>query len=129
MKLILLYIVLLVLAVVVSACSSPETDDQPTFEPTEEAAIVAAPSREAVFVYSDKAGLPKTLSLLLGGEPFLLPSGYARLVGVVSGDERVASLQIGGRGLSLKEGEMVDSYQVATVLMDRINLRQKMVSR
>ncbi|MGB9613284.1 MAG: hypothetical protein ACPL4K_03805, partial [Candidatus Margulisiibacteriota bacterium] len=57
---------------------------------SEEAEVVESPSREAVFVYGNPKDLPKRLVLTLGSEPLLLPSGYVRLVGVVSGGKPTA---------------------------------------
>ncbi|MFA6169998.1 MAG: hypothetical protein WCW67_00640 [Candidatus Margulisiibacteriota bacterium] len=83
-------------------------------------AIEAAPeqpSREAVYVYSEKQAGPN--SLMLRSEPLLLSTGYARLVGVVSGSARpadgdrpIALIELGGRGLTAAVGEVVDGFTV-----------------
>lgn len=74
-------------------------------------------SREAVYIYSEKqAG---SNSLMLRSEPLLLSTGYARLVGVVSGpvcpaggDRPIALIELGGRGLTVAVGEVVDGFTV-----------------
>lgn len=84
----------------------------------------AVASREAVFTYGSSKNLAPRLTLKISGEPVLLPSGYVRLVGVVSGDRQVACLDIGGRGLALEKGEMVDDYRVSRVSADSVVLER-----
>lgn len=116
-------ILLMVAVIVLSSCASQNptivgnhkaADGEDGFaEPVEEK--IDIPSREAVFIYGNQCNSPKRLVLNLGSEPVLLPSGYVRLVGVVSGGKPVALIEIGGRGLALGVGEMVDGYIVGRI--------------
>lgn len=92
---------------------------------SEEAETIESPSREAVFVYGNQTNLPKRIVLAFTGEPVLLPSGYVRLVGVVSGGKPMALLEIGGRGLALGEGESVDGYRVSWIDCDHVTLERR----
>lgn len=119
---------LLILASMLSACA-PEPprmrlNDEPTAV-SDEAEVEDAPSREAVFTYNDKKEIPKRLVLSLAGEPLLLPSGYARLAGVVRGEKPIALIEIGGRGLALAKGESIDDYRVVRVDGDNIVLERR----
>ncbi len=114
---------LLLVPLLLAACSArPQPAVMKTVE-TEEAEPVACPSREPVFLYGGKQAPPR-LTLFLAGEPSLLPSGYARLAGVVSGQRRSACVEIGGRGLALGEGELVDDYRITGIAGDRVVLEK-----
>ena len=91
---------------------------------SEEAEPVSLPTRESVYLYGDKS-LPNRLTLSFSGEPRLLASGYARLAGVVSGQRRTACVEIGGRGLALEKGEMVDAYRITGIESDHVVLEKK----
>jgi hypothetical protein len=82
---------------------------------SEEAEVVSVPSRESVFVYGNRKNLSARLVLALTGEPVLLPSGYLRLAGVVSGERKTVCLELGGRGLALTEGEAIDDYRIVRI--------------
>lgn len=88
-------------------------------------AIEAAPeqpaSREAVYVYTEK----QASSLMLRNEPLLLSTGYARLVGVVSGDRPIALIELGGRGLTAAVGDVVDGYSVDHIDQEVIYLAKE----
>ncbi|MDD5593986.1 MAG: hypothetical protein PHG97_04555 [Candidatus Margulisbacteria bacterium] len=120
-------LLLLALLVMLSACAAQprktivNNDDAPAA--SEEAS--ASPSREAIFIYGSRKNLPARLILGLAGEPVLLPSGYVRLVGVVSGGRPIACLEIGGRGLALEKGETIDDYQVIRIDGDRVVLERR----
>lgn len=87
-------------------------------------AVATESTREPVFIYGDPK-LPKSLELKLSGEPLLFPSGYVRLVGVVSGWKPIACLEVGGRGLALGVGENVDGYTINCISEDRVVLIRK----
>jgi hypothetical protein len=117
MKKMMLFILLVTLPLL-SACSS-RNQPRATFESdascaSEEAETIDPATREAVFVYGG-AQPPKRLVLSFAGEPFLLPSGYVRLVGVVSGGRPIALIEIGGRGLALGKGENINDYRVVGI--------------
>ncbi|MBN3033221.1 MAG: hypothetical protein JW873_03920 [Candidatus Saganbacteria bacterium] len=117
-----------------SACApQPAAVAVDSYEPAVSAEVEAPPaaSREALFVYSSNKNPPSRLVLSLTGEPRLLPSGYIRLVGVVSGPclpagrgKPTACLEIGGRGLALGEGESVDDYRIVRIAGDRLVLER-----
>lgn len=91
--------------------SPPEREFIPEVSPTQE-----VEPRGSVYVYGQaQANDPKQIILKLNGESLLLPSGYARVVGVVSGGCPVACLEIGGRGLALGVGDRLDDYQVISI--------------
>ncbi len=82
------------------------------------------PSRETVYLYGNKNS-PSRFTLSLAGEPRLLPSGYARLAGLVSGQRWTACVEIGGRGLALGEGEGFDDYRIVRIGGDYVALEKK----
>ncbi|MBI5078705.1 hypothetical protein HZB08_01615 [Candidatus Saganbacteria bacterium] len=106
----------LLTVVFLSSCSSykekPAVRERVTEEVSSEAGSSPAPSSgEAVFVY----GNPDKIILTLGGEALLLPSGYARLAGVVKGEEWSACLEIGGREQAVAVGEVIDGYRIKSI--------------
>ncbi len=117
----------LILPFLLTACAPQPRQAPAVLQPavSEEAETVSLPSREAVYLYGNKCSSPTRLILSLSGEPLLLPSGYARLAGVVSGQTRTACVEIGGRGLALEEGEEVDAYRVAGIESDFVTLEKR----
>jgi hypothetical protein len=120
---------LLPMIIFLSACASQPAKtlikNEETSDASEETAAVTVPSREAVFLYGRRQNLSSRLLLTLAGEPVLLPSGYIRLVGVVSGGKPTACLEIGGRGLALGEGEAVDDYRIVGIDGDSVVLEKR----
>ena len=116
---------ILLVPLLLTACAPQprRTALEPAPAVTEEAETAAVPSREPVYIYGNK-NLPARLTLSFSGEPFLLPSGYARLAGVVSGQRLAACVEIGGRGLALEEGEDVDDYRVVRIQGDHVVLEK-----
>ena len=92
---------------------------------TEEVESVVEASREVVFTYGGQQNLPPRLILTLGGEPVLFPSGYVRLVGVVSGGKPTACLELGGRGLALGIDDSLDGYRMASIQGQEVVLIRK----
>ena len=122
-------LLLVLFAVILSSCSAqPRKVNSEAAVVSAEAEEVTGPSREAVFVYNNTENLPSKLILALSSEPILLPSGYARLVGVVSGGKKTACFEIGGRGLALGEGEEIDDYRIVGIYGSHVVLK-KYVSR
>ena len=120
-------IFLLIPLVAITSCASPELKkEKKPKEPlvSAEVMVIQEASREAVFVYG-KTEQKKIIKLMLTGEPVLFPSGYVRLVGVVSGGRPTACLEIGGRGLALTEGEKIDDYRVGRVYPDHVVLERR----
>ncbi len=122
MKYIACFLFLAVLAL--SGCA-PSHSSAPLVSETglTEEAGPAVPSRETVYLYGNK-NLPSRFTLSLAGEPRLLPSGYARLAGLVSGLRWTACVEIGGRGLALEEGEGFDDYRIVRIKGDHILLER-----
>lgn len=113
-----------ILLVSLSACAAPGKPTSQSFT-TAEAEEFEVVTREAVYLYNETKGLSRQVTIKIGGEPILLPSGYARLAGVVSGGRPVALLEIGGRGLALSKGETVDGYRIARIDGDLIVLKKE----
>lgn len=116
-------ILAVIAALSVSSCASrPPKAFQEAEEVslTGEAEAVEIPSREAVYVYNNQKKLAEKMVLRLNGESPLLPSGYVRLVGVVSGGKPIACLEIGGRGLVVGEGDKIDDYRIARIDSDNV---------
>ena len=65
------------------------------------------------------------LTLEINGEPLLLGSSYVRLVGVVSGRQKVALVEIGGRGRVICAGSGFNGYEVASIYKDSVELVKK----
>jgi hypothetical protein len=123
----ILALIIIVMACPLSSCSfnhrPPKSD---TLEvTTSETEAVELPSREALLVYGSGQNTPARLILTLAGGPYLLPSGYARLAGVVSGEKPIVLLEVGGRGLALGKGETVDDYRVVSITGDSVLLAKR----
>jgi hypothetical protein len=112
---------LIPLVMVLSACAPQPRKtikEDAILTVSEEAETASAPSRESVFVYGNRKTFSSLMVLTLTGEPVLLPSGYLRLAGVVCGERRTACLELGGRGLALEEGEVIDDYRIVRINHD-----------
>ena len=119
---------LITLVMLLAACASPPRkaiNPDVISTVTEEAETVSVPSRESIFVYGNRKNLSARLILALAGEPVLLPSGYLRLAGVISGERRAVCLELGGRGLALTEGEAIDDYRIVRISGDSVVLERK----
>jgi hypothetical protein len=119
---------LLTLLVALSACAAPgpkEVRPQTKSYSSAETEGIEVVTREAVYLYNETKALSRQVTIKIGGEPFLLPSGYARLAGVVSGGRPVAWLEIGGRGLAVSLGETVDGYRITRIDEGLIVLRKE----
>ena len=122
-------VIVLTAVMALALCSCAERDQKETVpeEPavaSEEAESIETLSREAVFVYKNTKDPPGRMILSIGGEPVLLPSGYVRLVGVVSGGRPIACFAIGGWGLALGKGERINDYRVAGINDDSVILER-----
>ena len=124
-------ILLLVPLLFTASCSSDRSQHKPAAAEdgiegiTVEAGILPERiSREAVFIYGNRSDLRKTITLKVGGEPVLLPSGYVRLAGVVRGKRPTACLESGGRGLVLCKGDKADDYRVVRIDGDHVVLEK-----
>lgn len=115
----------LLIGTMLTGCSVKASPPDREFIPEVSATQEAEP-RGSVYVYGQaRVTDPQQIILRLNGEPLLLPSGYARVVGVVSGVSPVACLEIGGRGLALGEGDRLDDYQVSEILEQSIVLQKE----
>ena len=118
---------LIMAALTVTSCSS-ENKSSATIDSgsaaTEEATAEESATRESVFVYNQQKNTPNRMVLSFTRGPVLLPSGYARLAGVVSGGKPIACLEIGGRGLALAKGEKADDYRVVRINGDSVVLEK-----
>jgi hypothetical protein len=117
-------VVLLLLSLMIFFCACASQPAKPPIKideipaASEETEAVSVPSREPVFIYGNRKDLASHLILTLTGEPVLLPSGYVRLAGVVSGRRKTVCVEIGGRGLALGEGETADDYRIVRISGD-----------
>lgn len=126
MKTLITILFILITVLLLSSCSINKAAPAGPAEITlDTAEAVDQPTREAVFVYNNSGKLSRRLTLKLAGEPVLFPSGYVRLVGVVSGGRPIACVEIGGRGLALGKGETVNDYRILGIDSDRVILERK----
>ena len=124
----LILIILLVLAL--SSCASVKEKAEVNLEEEEsEIMVEQVPSaevdvRKPIYVYENKPEMVslRNVTLTLNSEPLLLPSGYVRLVGVVSGGRPMALIEVGGRGLCIGIGEAVGAYRVVGISKKGIKL-------
>lgn len=130
----LIFIIILILAL--SSCASVKEKPGESLEGegsgimVEEAPSVEAEARQPIYVYEnqpEKVFLRK-VTLTLSSEPLLLPNGYVRLVGVVSGGRPMALVEVGGRGFSVEVGDEVGKYRVALISREKIKLVIKEVN-
>ncbi|OGC12004.1 hypothetical protein A3K48_05965 [candidate division WOR-1 bacterium RIFOXYA12_FULL_52_29] len=113
-------VVVIFVALLLSSCAPSEPLEQPSLKI--DTVAEDEPTREAVYVYNEKMAVIDSMELR--SEPKLLSSGYARLVGVVSGVRQVALIEIGGRGLAAVAGEMVDGYEIEKIGRESAYLRK-----
>ena len=108
-------LVSLLVGMILTACAAKAPPPEREFIP-EIATTPEVEPRGSVYVYGQgRPANAERVTLQLNGEPLLLPSGYARVVGVVSGSCPVACVEIGGRGLALGVGDKLDDYQVVSI--------------
>ena len=127
----LIFIILLILAL--SSCSGIKEKAEENLERDESEAMVEqrasieAAVREPLYVYKNQPeGIAsRNVTLTLNEEPLLLPNGYVRLVGVVSGGRPMALVEVGGRGLCVEIGNRVGDYRVVSILAKKIRLKFK----
>lgn len=137
-------ILVIFIALLLVSCSSSKGQPETALEEQEEAKAgeeqppsLEAGSRQPIFVYNNQtANSPHKVTLKLNAEPLLLPNGYVRLVGVVSGPVRrspdgrrdegggnpLALIEVGGRGLCVGVGDKVGDYNVARISGKEIQL-------
>jgi hypothetical protein len=109
------WFVFLSIGMTLTSCAAKQTAPDREFTP-ETTITREVETRGSVYVYGQ--GQPTgadRIELKLNGEPLLLPSGYARIVGVVSGGCPVACFEIGGRGVALGLGDKLDGYQLVSI--------------
>ena len=124
-----IFIVLLILAL--SSCASIKEEPGDGFEKEPEMIVEEAPSVEAdvrqpIYVYEnhpERVNLSKVF-LKLNAEPLLLPNGYVRLAGVVSGGRPMALVEVGGRGIVVGRGDQVCGYKLISINKERILLKR-----
>ena len=123
-------ILLLLSLLIICACAPAQETVKATEETeplgTEEVASQEVAPRSPLFVYNNQASKsPAEFTLSINASPLLLPDGYVRLVGVVSGGNPLALIEVGGRGLCLQLGETFSGYQVAVIDQREIKLVKK----
>lgn len=127
----LIFIILLILAL--SSCSSVKEKEEVILDEDQSEIIKEqlpsdeADARAPIYVYqnqSEKVSL-KEVTLKLNAEPLLLPNGYVRLVGVVSGGSPMALIEVGGRGRLVEVGDGIGKYRVAGISEKVIKLIRK----
>ncbi len=121
---------IMILAVGTLLLSSCASDDQHTAVKendtvsSDDTMVERTATREPVFVYNQPKKVPDRIVLSFSSGPILLPSGYVRLAGVVSGGDPIACLEIGGRGLAFLRGEKADDYRVERINGDSVILEK-----
>lgn len=120
---ILKIILLLLLILALSSCSPRRpvevTEEKP---PTSEAQV-----REPLYTYEKDTSPanPDSFCLDLNDEPLLLPDGYVRLVGVVSGGRPIALIEVGGRGRCVRPGDIIGDHAVVGISPRTARLRKR----
>ncbi len=119
------------------SCSASEEPEKVSLEEQEAAEAieeqtpsVEVESRKPLYVYNNRpTENPGKLTLKLNNEPLLLPNGYVRLVGVVSGPacrtgrgKSRALIEVAGKGRCVGVGDKVGRYKVVSVLSKEIQL-------
>ncbi|MBU0502295.1 MAG: hypothetical protein KJ811_03500 [Candidatus Margulisbacteria bacterium] len=115
---ILICLVLMFLTLFTASCAAPDKEiSTPAPQEIEEEPSSVEPSQdEKIFVYnSNKKNEPNLVVLTLNAEPTLLGEKYARLAGVVGGQNKQALLEVAGRGLGVKVGDQIIGYTVLEI--------------
>jgi hypothetical protein len=122
---------LLLLVFMLSSCSGGERVNPVVEEQEDEAVEISAVSaeadpREPLYVYKDepKAVAAEEIILALHADPVLLPVGYVRLAGMVSGVRPLALLDIAGKGRGIMVGDLVAGYRVVGVFGKQVVLNK-----
>ena len=111
----LLFLIFIFIITLLTACSNPEPKDVKEIR-TEVATVEAVEiTREAVFTYGNNQGLQKRISLRFASEPVPINEGYIRLVGIISGKNPIACIEISGKGCLVTVGEEIDQYIVNSI--------------
>ncbi|OGC22705.1 hypothetical protein A2291_01095 [candidate division WOR-1 bacterium RIFOXYB2_FULL_42_35] len=118
-------------ALLLSSCAptekeivAKETDDEVFLD--ESQPTVEADSRAPVYVYGNVTGeQSEELTLSLNSEPLLLAKSYVRLVGVVSGVNNIALIEVGGRGCVIGQGESICGYKVSDIYNSSVTLSKE----
>ncbi len=126
----LIFLVLAILAL--SSCSSrPEqvevkAEEEELRVEEEIAPTAEAEAREAVYIYKAHPGQVSSdkITLAMNDDPLLLPDGYVRLVGVVSGGKPIAVIEVGGRGVVVERGDQVCGYTLILIDKGKILLKR-----
>ncbi|MFH1387550.1 MAG: hypothetical protein ABIH50_07785 [bacterium] len=118
------FLFLFLIIISLTSCSTEKQITVKNETASEEVVSIQVTSREAVYLYNEKKITVANLVLSIHDEPLLLPAGYAKLVGVVSGGKNVACVEVGGRGIIIEEGEKIDDYRVVRIKNDRIILKR-----
>lgn len=125
---------LIFITLFLSSCSISKGEkviDKQESEPEvveEQIATVEIEDREPIFVYDNKQqpeGDLEEVYLKIGDQPLLLPLGYVRLVGVVSGRSPLALIEVGGRGIYIAVGDAIAGYYVNNISGFNISLIRK----
>ncbi len=130
---ILKIIFIILLALALSSCAfvkekaGVNLEEQESEILVEEAPSAEVDARKPIYVYENKPEKVtlRKVTLTLNSEPLLLPNGYVRLVGVVSGGKPIALIEVGGRGICIEIGETVGAYRVVRISKKEIKLVRK----
>jgi len=123
----LIFLILAVLAL--SSCSARNKAEATT--PPDETEILEedvptpeAEARETIYIYKEHPEQVSSdkITLVMNNDPLLLPDGYVRLVGVVSGGKPIAVIEVGGRGRIVGGGDKMGEYRVARIFPQEILL-------
>jgi len=128
MKKIFEIFLLIIFALCLCSCASPQEEpDLSSQEEDDEIVEEKVVSREALYIYQQNQPAVdlQEITLSLNSEPLLLLSGYVRLVGVVSGRNPTALVEVAGKGLCVKVGEEIRGYKATSISEDKIQLTKE----
>ena len=107
-------VLVLILSLFLSSCSNKTPSEPVIIEPQVSTPEVQVSTREALFTYGETTQTKK-IHLTFSTEPIQLKEGYVKLIGIIAGSNPLACLEIGGRGVVVGLGEMVESYVVRKI--------------
>jgi len=112
-------LIIILISFTLIGCASPDTEvEVNNAEPADEEPA----SREALFVSADNC--PAEIVLKMNSEPFSLPSGYLRLMGmVVGGKKPCALIELSGEGRCLYVGETIEAYKLVKISKGEVRLK------
>lgn len=104
------------------SCASPQPDPPQIEQPVATAEVSES---GPLYIYGEQTVAQKELALNLDDAPFLLNNSYIGLAGVVWGRQKIALVNVGGRGLVLVEGDFWQEYRVDQITRKSLILKKQ----